>query len=243
MSPRMGAKGIQAPTAPAAMKNCWWLSTFAQQAMNVLTTHESATADTTFTPCALVSFAPTKCATCFEHYASPMVHLTTGKTISSYKKLMNDMATVEVWQTAFGKDFGGMAQGCNKAGQKGTNAMFVMTSGYCKCIGSRQKITYANPVVDHHPQKEDPNRIQKTAGGNLIQCDLELSVYTADINTAKLHWNSVVSMENAKCMCLDIKNFYLTAAFEYYKYMRIPLSYFPEWTIKQYKLLHHVYNG
>jgi hypothetical protein len=32
-----------------------------------------------------------------------------------------------VWQTAFGKDFGAMAQGCNKTKQKGTNAMFVMT--------------------------------------------------------------------------------------------------------------------
>ena len=40
---------------------------------------------------------------------------------------MNDPATAEVWQTAFGKDFGGMAQGDNKTGQKGTNAMFVMT--------------------------------------------------------------------------------------------------------------------
>jgi hypothetical protein len=56
-----------------------------------------------------------------------MVHPVTGRTISSYKKLMNDPATAEVWQTAFGKDFGGMAQGCNKTGAKGTNAMFVMT--------------------------------------------------------------------------------------------------------------------
>ncbi len=29
----------------------------------------------------------------------------------------------EVWQTAFEKDFGGMAQGCNKTGQKGMNTM------------------------------------------------------------------------------------------------------------------------
>jgi hypothetical protein len=100
-------------------------------------------------------------------------------------------------------------------------------SGNCKHIGSRQKITYANPVVDHCPQKEDPNRIQITAGENLIQCDLELSVHTADINTAKVPWNSVVSTEKAKFMCLDIKNFYLTAALKYYKYMHIPLSYFP----------------
>jgi hypothetical protein len=40
---------------------------------------------------------------------------------------MNDPATVETWQTAFGKDFGGMLQGDNKTGQKGTNAMFVMS--------------------------------------------------------------------------------------------------------------------
>ncbi len=62
-----------------------------------------------------------------EHYANPMVHPITGSIISSYKKLMHNLATAEVWQTAFGKDFGGMAQGCNKTGQKGTNAMFVMT--------------------------------------------------------------------------------------------------------------------
>jgi hypothetical protein len=31
-----------------------------------------------------------------------MVHPTTGKTISSYKWLMNDPETAEVWQTAFG---------------------------------------------------------------------------------------------------------------------------------------------
>jgi hypothetical protein len=40
---------------------------------------------------------------------------------------MKDKATMEVWQTAFGKDFGVIAQGDNKTGQKGTNAMFVMT--------------------------------------------------------------------------------------------------------------------
>jgi hypothetical protein len=63
----------------------------------------------------------------FKYFANPMVHPVTGKTISSYRKLMQDPATAEVWQTAFGKDFGGMAQGDNKTGQKGTNAMFVMT--------------------------------------------------------------------------------------------------------------------
>ncbi len=39
---------------------------------------------------------------------------------------MHDPATAEIWQTAFGKDFAGMALGDNMTGQKGTNAMFVM---------------------------------------------------------------------------------------------------------------------
>ena len=65
-----------------------------------------------------------------------MVHPITGKTISSYKKLSKDPAivTAEVWQTAFGKDFGGVAQGDNKTGQKGTNAMFVMNHENIKKI-------------------------------------------------------------------------------------------------------------
>jgi len=45
--------------------------------------------------------------------------------------------------------------------------------------------TYGNPVVDHRPQKEDPNCIRITADGNLIKCEEEISVRTADINTAK----------------------------------------------------------
>ncbi len=36
-------------------------------------------------------------------------------------------------------------------------------------------------------KKEDPNRIQITAGGNLIDCDGELLVPTVNIDTAKLH--------------------------------------------------------
>ncbi len=119
---------------------------------------------------------------------------------------MNDPTTAEVWQTAFGKDFGGMAQGDNKTGQKGTNAMFVMTHdkialAYCE----KKFFTFANPVVNYHPQKDDPNRIQITVISNLIAYDGKLSVCTADINTAKLHWNSVVSTPNAKYMCLDVK--------------------------------------
>ena len=74
---------------------------------------------------------------------------------------MNDPATMEVWQTVFGKDFGGMAQGNNKTGQKGTNAMFVMTHNKI-AHAYRENIffTFTNPVVNYQSQNNDPNQIK-----------------------------------------------------------------------------------
>ncbi len=147
----------------------------------------------------------------FEHYANPMMHPVTGKTISSYKQLMNNPATAEVWQTAFGKDFGGMAQGDNKTGQRGMNAMLVMTQDeVAHALAAGQFFTYANPLIDYRPQKEDLYCIQITAGGNFLKYEGNASVRMADLNTAKMHWNSVISTKGAKYMCLDIKHFYLT---------------------------------
>jgi len=37
-----------------------------------------------------------------------------------------------------------------------------------------------------------------------------------DLTTLKLLWNSVLSTDGAKYMCLDIKKFYLTAALDYF---------------------------
>jgi hypothetical protein len=136
-----------------------------------------------------------------------MVHPVTDETITSYKKLMKDPVTQETWMTAFGNDFGGMAQGENKMGQVGTNAMFVMDPKDIPNIPAERTVTYANVVVDYRPQKEDPNRIRITAGGNRINYPVELTTQTADITMSKLHWNSVLSTQKAKYMCLDLKTF------------------------------------
>ncbi len=93
----------------------------------------------------------------YAHFASPMVHPTTGDTITSYKHLMHNQETAEVWQTAFGKNFGGMAQGDNKMGQKGTNSIFVITwdkIDAAKVAG--HKWTHTRVLV-YQPQKDDPN--------------------------------------------------------------------------------------
>ena len=106
--------------------------------------------------------------------------------------------------------------------------MFVMTHDEIRVAKSANKFfTYANPVVDYRPQKEDPHRIRITAGGNLINYPGELSTRTADLTTSKLMWNSVLSTEGAKYMCLDIKNFYLSAPLDRFEYMKFRWRYSP----------------
>jgi hypothetical protein len=77
-----------------------------------------------------------------------------------------------------------------------------------------------------------PTASESQREANLIGYDGDASVRMADLDTAKLLWNSVISTENARYMCLDIKKIYLTAALEYFKYMKIPLALFPVWTIE-----------
>ncbi len=104
-----------------------------------------------------------------------------------------------------------MSQGDNKTGQKGTNAMFVMLPSDVPNIPRDRVVMYAWVVVDHRPQKVDPNQIRITTGGNLIHYPGKLTTRMANITMAKLHWNSVLSTPGAQYMTLDIKNLYLSA--------------------------------
>ena len=53
-------------------------------------------------------------------------------------------------------------------------------------IPNYRVVTYANIFVDYLPQKEDPNRVRITSGGNLIIYPGELTTRTADITTSKI---------------------------------------------------------
>jgi hypothetical protein len=134
ISTRKGTGNLTPPTTAQSLPTRARHRIVTQQAINALTIQEQVSMDTTFIPNALRKHHVQQAAPTLEHYANPMVHPITGKTISSYKKLMKDPAIAEVWQTAFEKEFRGMAQGDNKTGQKGMNAMFVMNHDDIKKI-------------------------------------------------------------------------------------------------------------
>ena len=165
-----------------------------------------------------------------EEYCNAAIHPVTREHITNYMKLKKDPATTDVWCRAFGKEFGGLAKGDDLTGEKGTNTVVVMTHEeiakilhekvvlYARVVSDYEEIakiphkkvvTYVRVVPDYRPQKDDPYRIRITAGGNLIKRNMELTTRTADMLTAKLMWNSVISTPGAQYAGMDIKNFYL----------------------------------
>jgi hypothetical protein len=103
-----------------------------------------------------------------------------------------------------------------------------MTHDEISHIPKTQTVMYACIVGDFCPQKEDPNRICITSDGNLINYPGKLSTRMANLTTSKIMWNSILSTKDAKYMCLDVKNVYLSTLINQYKYMKIPLALFLE---------------
>ena len=50
-------------------------------------------------------------------FCAPVIHPTTGEVITRYQILAKDKELSDTCTTAFGKEFGGLAQGDNRTGQ------------------------------------------------------------------------------------------------------------------------------
>ena len=93
------------------------------------------------------------------------------------------------------KELGRLAQGWGC--KEGTDMVFFMTLEEITQIPSDRTVTYTGIVVDYRPQKDDPNRIHITVGGNLIDYPGERTTQPADLTTAKILWNSTISTPKA----------------------------------------------
>ena len=88
-----------------------------------------------------------------QHFCAPVIHPTTDEIMTSYKRLKNDPKFREVWETGFGKEWGGLAQGDKRTGSKGTNTLIILRPDQVNMIPNDRVVTYANIVVDYLPQK------------------------------------------------------------------------------------------
>jgi len=135
-----------------------------------------------------------------------------------------------------------LAQGCPGV-TKGTNTIFYLShADICK-IPQDRRVTYARIVIDHRPQKEDPNRVRITVGVNLIDYPFKLTTCTANMVSSKILWNSVISTKDARFPGADIKNMYLETPLDQYEFMKMPITLFPADIIDHYKLKSKALNG
>eukprot|EP00804_Cyclotella_cryptica_P020493 CCRYP_019412-RA/>CCRYP_019412-RA protein AED:0.05 eAED:-0.04 QI:0/0/0/1/0/0.5/2/0/1372 len=210
------------------------------QAVNLLTHNVYKDPQHTWVPNSFISSSPLENTSPYdvdvEHFCAGVQHPVTKETITNYKTLIKLPGMHDIWTTAFGKEFGNLAQG--------TNTLFVMSHDEIANIPRGRTITYGRIVIDFRPQKTDPNSVRITAGGNLIKdYPGELTTRTADLTTSKILWNSVLSTKGAKFIGIDIKSFFLTAPLDRYEYMKMPLDLFPEHIIQQYDLRTKAKNG
>jgi hypothetical protein len=92
---------------------------------------------------------------------------------------------------------------------RGTNTIFFLSPKEIYYIPTNRTVTYAWIVIDHCPQKEDPNCVRITVGGNLINHPFELTTCSTDMVSSALLWNSTIRAKGAHFAGANIKNMYL----------------------------------
>jgi hypothetical protein len=122
-----------------------------------------------------------------------------------YRHLIQDDSTFPVWNKEAAHEFGRLAQGVGGR-IEGYNTIFFIPR---QEVPRGKIITYGRFVVDIRPNKSETHRVCLTVGGNIIQYPGDVSTRSADLTTSKCLWNSTISTEVDKYMCLDVTNLYL----------------------------------
>ena len=151
-----------------------------------------------------------------------------------YKQLIARPDTKAQWQQSFTNELGRLAQGQDN-NNVGTNTINFIPFDNIP-TDRRKDITYGRIVVEYKLHKDEPHRTRLTVGGNQITYPGIVTTPTADIATAKLLINSIISTPKARFMTIDIGNFYLGTPMSRPEYMSMPLSIIPPHIVKSYQL-------
>jgi hypothetical protein len=173
-----------------------------------------------------------------KHFAYAVVDPDTGESME-YRQLSQNTKTQTKWKTSFANELGRLAQGVGNR-FPGTNTILFIPHHK---VPKDRKVTYGRIVVSIRPQKTEVERTPLTVGGNLIDYPGKVSTETADLTTAKILFNSVLSDRNSKFMGMDLKNFYLNTPLDRYEYMRLPIDIIPDEILEQYNLLPMAHKG
>ncbi len=84
------------------------------------------------------------------------------------------------------------------------------------------------------PNKTETHRTRLTAGGDRINYPEDVGTPTANMTLFKIHANSIISTPGARCIMVDIKDFYLNTPMKRPEYMRLKITDIPDQIIEEY---------
>jgi hypothetical protein len=139
-----------------------------------------------------------------QRVANSVLDPITGQSLE-YRQLSQG-PTKDKWIHGFANEISHLAQGVGTRMPTGTDTYHFIQR---EQVPSDRKVTYGRIVATIRPQKAETHRVRLTVGGNLIDYPGDVSTPTADMTTAKILFNNVISTPDARFMCTDVKDFYL----------------------------------
>jgi hypothetical protein len=172
-------------------------------------------------PQALQASLPTPQANCcdrptelpphaFWHAANSVLDPVTGASLTYTQLCLGPEG--EEWLRSTANEIGRLAQGVQPHMPEGTNTMFFIPH---TSLPPGRQATYLRVVAEEKPLKAEKKRVRFTVGGNRIDYPGNVSTPTADLTTAKILINSVISTPGARFATADISNFYLNNPMEH----------------------------
>ena len=79
---------------------------------------------------------------------------------------------------------------------------------------SERNITYANPLCDYRPLKDDPYRIRITIGGNKLPYPSYSGSPAATLLEAEIIFNSVISTPGSQFIYANTKDYFICLPME-----------------------------
>ena len=164
-----------------------------------------------------------------------LIHDEETNTYLNYQQLLQHPKYNEIWSKSSANEFRRLTNGLKDKQVKGTNTMqFIRKEDV---PASRIKdVTYSSFTCDFRPNKAEENRTRLTMGGNRINYPDDCGTPTADMILFKILVNSIISTPNAKCLMMDIKDFYLNTPMKRPEYIKLKLTDIPEEVIEHYNL-------
>jgi len=152
----------------------------------------------------------------------------------NYRQLIKNPKHAKIWLTSAANEFGRLAQGVGGR-VKGTDTIIFIQKNQVPNDRIRD-VTYGSFTCDYRPHKEEKERTRLTAGGDRINYPDDVGTPTADMTLVKILFNSIISTEGAKCVMVDLKDFYLNTPMKRYEYMRLKITDIPDEIVEEYNL-------